>query len=610
MGTQNGVIGMTSRFENIQRTHVADAIRARRMGDKGPFTVLLASLRRANSPAFVLLLQSAKASVSALNRENREVVRAVLKADWSVQGADVAAAYIDFLEHLVSAHAFYLRPVVEMLVKLFWPRSEWEEEDEEEGKEDGGDEVTVSTKIGSDVQNEVYRRAHVALNGVVQVVPASPPTLLDVLKAKFPHKRQKAACHEGYLRNILTVLSYVPALRDSVLTFAIHRIVKIDAEVTEHLDRAEDLEGQTDDEGEGEAEDAVSTGSGVSGEGGGGVEPGHEQELTQDQLVFAMDGVGADGEETGEEGVDDDMGGVFPDELPKVRELGHKLDRLMVVMFDYLDHANNTLPGETVVEKSRRLAGLFAVLLGIFNEVVMSTHKTRFVQFLVFSMTSHGRDLPAVFVRFLLHDKLLNAKTNPVVRINAANYLGSFVARHGLVTVQSAGEAMHEMVAWIHTYISIYDRRCSAGAIDVKQHGLFYAVCQALLYMFCFRHEQLLAHYGRNWVHKLYLSSVIQAKLNPLKVVLDVVVNEFARITMREQLVYCYGIIEENKRIMLPTESEGGGSNRLDLYFPFDPYSLPASEHHIEHYVEWQTSPGDDGIPDSYEHGILPPPPA
>jgi RNA polymerase I-specific transcription initiation factor RRN3 len=48
------------------------------------------------------------------------------------------------------------------------------------------------------------------------------------MQGHFPHKRRSALRHEVFLRNSLTVTSYVPALRDPMLHLAIHRMLKID----------------------------------------------------------------------------------------------------------------------------------------------------------------------------------------------------------------------------------------------------------------------------------------------------------------------------------------------------------------------------------------------
>lgn len=57
----------------------------------------------------------------------------------------------------------------------------------------------------------------------------------------------------------------------------------------------------------------------------------------------------------------------------------------------------------------------------------------------------------------------------------------------------------------------------------------------------------------------------------------------FAQLTSRYELLFCYTILEQNKRLVLSTGSSLGGgatvtaaqtANPLDCFFPFDPYTL------------------------------------
>ena len=58
----------------------------------------------------------------------------------------------------------------------------------------------------------------------------------------------------------------------------------------------------------------------------------------------------------------------------------------------------------------------------------------------------------------------------------------------------------------------------------------------------------------------------------------------FAELTSRHELLFCYTILEQNKRLVLSTASSGTGAlptatatqeaNPLDCFFPFDPYAL------------------------------------
>ena len=54
--------------------------------------------------------------------------------------------------------------------------------------------------------------------------------------------------------------------------------------------------------------------------------------------------------------------------------------------------------------------------------------------------------------------------------------------------------------------------------VDVQLHGVFYMVCQSMMYLFCFRHKQLLEKYGHAWVRRLRFSKIVSSNLNPLKV--------------------------------------------------------------------------------------------
>ena len=68
------------------------------------------------------------------------------------------------------------------------------------------------------------------------------------------------------------------------------------------------------------------------------------------------------------------------------------------------------------------------------------------------------------------------------------------------------------------------------------------------------------------------------------QVCLPSVVEMFARLTSRYELLFCYTILEQNKRLVLSTgisTSESGAgatavqvANHLDCFFPFDPYTL------------------------------------
>ena len=80
--------------------------------------------------------------------------------------------------------------------------------------------------------------------------------------------------------------------------------------------------------------------------------------------------------------------------------------------------------------------------------------------------------------------------------------------------------------------------------------------------------------------------------------------EKFARVTKCMELVFCYSILEQNRRLILPAtevqvtvhalpkisnlKAHLSSSVLLDSYFPFDPYRLSRSKIFVEPiYVPW-----------------------
>lgn len=153
------------------------------------------------------------------------------------------------------------------------------------------------------------------------------------------------------------------------------------------------------------------------------------------------------------------------------------------------------------------------------------------------------------------------------------------------------------MAEWIHTYNSNQDGLECVNS-DVRVHSVFYSVCQALFYIVSFRHKALVkskkskSHhfyvqflFNRIILDVVFLESLNMAKmvtsrLNPLRVCQPAVVQNFAAITRKYQLAYCYTVIEHNARNTMPViyqDDKGSiimSDNILDTFYPFDPYIL------------------------------------
>ena len=155
---------------------------------------------------------------------------------------------------------------------------------------------------------------------------------------------------------------------------------------------------------------------------------------------------------------------------------------------------------------------------------------------------------------------------------------------------------LQQMADWIHAYIATQDGLECVNS-DLRIHVVFYTVCQALFYVVAFRHKDLVNTKKSMpifeffvfsdfffadvvFLESLNLSKIVTSRLNPLRVCQPAVVQNFAAITRKYQLAYCYSVIEHNSRNSMPTvyrDDKGYisiSNNVLEAFYPFDPYVL------------------------------------
>lgn len=102
------------------------------------------------------------------------------------------------------------------------------------------------------------------------------------------------------------------------------------------------------------------------------------------------------------------------------------------------------------------------------------------------------------------------------------------------------------------------------------------------------------------FLQSLNLTKMVTCRLNPLKVCLPVVAQNFAAVTRTYQLAYCYSVLQHNARYSMPVIHQDKGcavtreSTLLDTFFPFDPFILRRSvncSHNILCTTNWHLNP-------------------
>ncbi|KAM3916647.1 RNA polymerase I-specific transcription initiation factor RRN3 isoform 1-T2 [Leptodactylus fuscus] len=522
-------------------------------GDKNDFELLKHQLSDPEIKDLQIInwLRELRVSVTYLTVDYEQLVNIVLKLPWLNRGKEVVEEYLAFLGNLVSAQTVYLRSCLNMIVSNFVPARVIVSE--------GDVQISDSEDDDDDVVPR-FNTCHRSLQMIAQYVPSTPRFLMPILIDKFPYIKKSARVMECYIHNLLRITVYFPMLRLEILELVIEKLLKLD--VTAPRIDIED------------AEESAWT--------------ANKEMNAAEEALFNMD-----------EDEEPQHKNVKSLNETMAHPAAERLDLCLSVLFAYVKDLcfQN---GSFDIDKAK---DLYRDLLTIFDKLILPTHACCHVQFVIFYMCSFKLGLAEAFLEHLWK-KLQNPNNAPIIRQTAASYMGSFLARAKFIPVVTVKACLDLLVNWIHGYIDNQDAG-SRAFCDITFHGPFYAACQAVFYTLIFRHKQLLdgnMRKGLAYLQGLNFERIVMCQLNPLKLCLPSVVNLFAAITRKYQLVFCYTIIERNNRQMIPiVRSSTGGetaqtfTNPLDSFFPFDPCVLKRCKKLIDPiYQPWEESNAEE----------------
>ncbi|XP_042294289.1 RNA polymerase I-specific transcription initiation factor RRN3 [Sceloporus undulatus] len=479
-------------------------------------------------------LHEFRSSVTLLTKDFEQLVRILLKVPWLRRSQTVVEEYLAFLGNLVSAQTIYLRPCLAMIVLHFIPPRITIRENN----------VDISDSDDDENVPEGFNTCHRALQTIVKYVPLTPQFLMPVLAEKFPFINKSESTLQFYVHNVLRITGYIPVLRCDILELVIERLLKMDVSAPrKDIEAAEEVESVENAE----------------------------------KGLFNLD--------EDEENPDKNETMAHP--------VAERLDILMIVLFSYVKEICH-VDGKLDVGNTKQL---YRDLVAIFDKLILPTHGSCHVQYIMFYLSSFKLGIAEAFVEHLWK-KLQDPNTPAVIRQAAANYIGSFLARAKFIPVVTVKACLDLLVNWLHLYIDNQGSGLKAFC-DIALHSSFYAACQAVFYVVIFRHKQILdgnLKKGLSFLQKLNFERIVMSQLNPLKVCLPSIVNFFAALTRKYQIAFCDTIIERNRRQALPVirSSCGGDSieastNPLDSFFPFDPYILKRSKNIINPlYQFWE----------------------
>ena len=307
------------------------------------------------------------------------------------------------------------------------------------------------------------------ISNVLRLVPKSNADLYPIIASKFPFWLRDKDVLVFYTIQAFRVAEYAPTIRRGLFELLIDKCVEIDVNIfiKDNGDAIIDTEDQTDANDANDANDI--------------------------NLIM----VSSDNENLSKTRVD---------------ILSDKLDALLVLLFLQI-HLGCKQCGAKEV---------YYELLPIFESTILTTHKSKFVQFCMLlpcgheMKTKHNKNNHRVeddslneplYREFV--SKLLQTIVDPYrstsTRSISACYLASFVSRASFVGVDTVCESISALVSYAEAYVDslhLHAIRATDARLQSDQHSLFYTVCQAAFYIMCFRGNEAVEYFRQAALHK------------------------------------------------------------------------------------------------------------
>lgn len=458
------------------------------------------------------------------------------------------------------------------------------------------------------VQDEIVK----TLADILLLVPTAPKTMLYELSNRMPFRFDNRAAPCMFFRAVyqLSQTAAGDCIRDGLQSVMVDCLLNIDVEI-KWQDIADQQADHVEDERESDDEQDVFA-----------LEGRTAPEL-QEQAVKTLDEAAADpavsrGGWEGAAATQDVTPVASTSDRSLIDETADALDSLMEQTFEHLVWRC----------QQGQLQRAWAVMMSTFERTLLLTYRSKFTQFLVYYMCQQSlTGCTAPFLSFLL--KRIHDPNRPVItRTACAAYLASFLARAKFLPKPLLISSLLDMARWCAQYCKTHDMRqsgivlqpTSAFAMGV-QHQVFYAMCQGLLYAFCYHLDSLLdtvddsdclspsrlqsihisdtakpvsdVQHGNSSMQPAelrqtlseLLPQILHHRLSPLKVCAPSVAQQFMQQAQRLSLLDISTLHTAPASVHMQVRP-------LEMFFPFDPYLLRRSARFLDLPTSYNTWSG------------------
>jgi len=208
--------------------------------------------------------------------------------------------------------------------------------------------------------------------------------------------------------------------------------------------------------------------------------------------------------------------------MANIKDTVDKLDVMLDILFSYY---SKSFPNKSVESPTQESIESFGLIMKPPSGIILPTYRSRYTQFLVFWAAQKAPHFSDSFCVTAI-TKVLDNTLQPGARQAVAVYVASFIPRARLVPGQYVQISTKIMCRWLEAFVDQRSAECECP--DISKWSGFYSVCQAVMYIFCFRWKDLreveedeFGVIGERWMGFLqyrYLNKAITSKFNPLRV--------------------------------------------------------------------------------------------
>ncbi|CAH02491.1 rDNA-binding RNA polymerase I transcriptional factor [Kluyveromyces lactis] len=553
------------------------------------------SADRISADNFSLLLRMLGNNITKIdNKRGLTIIRSIINFEkWWELPATTLSSYISFIRILCSSLPKWWQDVSMALISNF--------------------QLSMSKTV----------QHHEMLRYFLKTIPSSVHFIDSYIAKFFPNKNDSKKVLLNFISNVLALTEYCHELRFQAWSLVIEKVISIDVELQNELDELdEDIDDVDDDDDDDDGDDDDDNDdddeSGDSGDNDSEDENENNQERILKRYGITKSGNDADDDMDGsDQDSDEEMDGdevYYVDLSHNIKELSSKLDDILAVITSKLSCA---LTPESLEDGDG--VTIFNTLTSLFKTHILPTYYTRSVQYLMFHVSQQQPELMDAFLVTLI-DISFSPNETMEKKIKSLQYIGSFIARAKKLTRTQIVFVTSYLTSWLNRYVLEREEEVDQqGGMERFKH--FYAVFQAICYIFCFRHS-ILRDGNDAWECDLdkFFQRMVISKFNPLKYCNGNVMMMFAKIAQNEGVVYCFSIIENNNnerlRGITGKSAESGGSSisgtwslatrqqfiDLQSYFPYDPLFLTNYKSMMkDYYIEWTEVSKDYESDDSDE---------